>query len=239
VQVVILAGGLASRLRPLTEKIPKSMLTVSGKPFLEHQIALLRSHGVTDVVLCVGFLAHMIEDYFGDGSRFGVRLSYSQEGAPLLGTGGAIRKAAPLLQDIFAVAYGDSYLMVDYADLFRSFRASGYPAAMVVYRNEDRWDRSNVVVEGERVAFYSKDERPPNTVYIDAGVSILRKDTLRLLPPGDPVGLDHLMRDLTRQGLLGAYETQQRFYEIGSFSGLEELQRIFATLPAQTSIVPS
>ena len=230
-QVVILAGGAATRLRPLTETVPKSMLPVSGKPFLEHQIALLRSHGISNIVLCVGYLAHMIMDYFEDGSKFGVRLVYSQEGELLLGTGGAVRNAAPLLEEDFAVTYGDSYLMIDYSDLFRTFRDSGLPATMVVYRNEDRWDRSNVVVEGGKVAFYNKGERPPNTVYIDAGLSVFRKQTLCLLPSENPVGLDRLLHDLTKLNLLGAYETQQRFYEIGSFSGLQELRQVFTTLP--------
>jgi NDP-sugar pyrophosphorylase family protein len=237
VQAVILAGGVAMRLRPLTETVPKSMLLVSGKPFLEHQISLLRSHGITEIVLCVGHLAQMIVDYFEDGSRFGVQLAYSHEGEPLLGTGGALRKAAPLLKEDFAVTYGDSYLMIDYADLFRIFRESKLPATMVVYRNEDRWDRSNVVVDGGKVAFYSKSERPPNTVYIDAGVSVFRKDALRLLPPEDPVGLDRLLHDLTNRQLLGAYESQQRFYEIGSFSGLQELQRAFAALPKELFVI--
>ena len=234
-QAVILAGGVAMRLRPLTEKIPKSMLPISGKPFLEHQIALLRANGITDIVVCVGFLSSEITEYFGDGSKFGVRITYSHEGEPLLGTGGAVRKAAPLLQDIFAVTYGDSYLMIDYADLFRAFAASKLPAMMVVYRNEDRWDRSNVKIADGMVTFYSKGERPPNTVYIDAGVSIYRKETLRMMPPEDPVGLDRLMHDLTNKRLLGAYETDQRFYEIGSFSGLEELQQVF-TRVAPTAV---
>ena len=225
------------RLRPLTETVPKSMLLVSGRPFLEHQISLLRSHGVTDIVLCVGHLAQMIVDYFGDGSKFGVQLAYSHEGEPLLGTGGALRKAAPLLKEDFAVTYGDSYLMIDYPDLFRIFRESKLPATMVVYRNEDRWDRSNVVVDGGKVAFYSKSERPPNTVYIDAGVSVFRKDALSFLPPEEPVGLDRLLHDLTNRHLLGAYESQQRFYEIGSFSGLQELQQVFATLPKELSVI--
>lgn len=225
------------RLRPLTESIPKAMLPVAGKPFLEHQISLLRDNGITDIVLCVGYLAHMITDYFEDGSKFGVRLVYSHEGQLLLGTGGAVRKAAPLLEEDFAVTYGDSYLMIDYADLFRTFRQSVLPAAMVVYRNEDRWDRSNVVVEGSKVAFYSKGERPPNTVYIDAGVSVFRKDTLGSLPPENPVGLDCLMHDLTNRGLLGAYESRQRFYEIGSFSGLQELQQVFAELPKASAAI--
>lgn len=236
-QAVILAGGIASRLRPLTETVPKSMLRVSDKPFLEHQIVLLRSHGITDIVLCVGHLAHLIRDYFEDGSRFGVRLLYSQEGESLLGTGGAVRNAALLLKEDFAVMYGDSYLMIDYADLFRAFRESGLPAMMVVYRNEDRWDRSNVVIDCGKVAFYSKSERPPNTVYIDAGVSVFRKDILRLLPPKNPVGLDLLLHDLTNRQLLAAYESQQRFYEIGSFSGLDELQQVFTTLPRGTATI--
>jgi NDP-sugar pyrophosphorylase family protein len=233
-QAVILAGGVAMRLRPLTENIPKSMLLVSGKPFLEHQISLLRSHGITDVVLCVGHLAHMITDYFEDGSKFGVRIVYSQEGEPLLGTGGAVRKAAPFLKEEFAVIYGDSYLMIDYADLFRTFRESRLPAIMVVYRNEDRWDRSNVLIDDGKVTFYSKGERPPNTIYIDAGVSVFRKDALGLLPPQNPIGLDRLLQDLTNRQLLGAYESQQRFYEIGSFSGLQELQQIFTALPGKS-----
>jgi NDP-sugar pyrophosphorylase family protein len=172
----------------------------------------------------------MIMNYFEDGSKFGVRLAYSQEGEPLLGTVGAVRKAVQLLKEDFAILYGDSYLMIDYVDLFRTFRESKMPATMVVYRNEDRWDRSNVVVEGRKVVFYSKSERPPNTIYIDAGMSVLRKDTLRLLPSENPVGLDRLLHDLTNQQLLGAYETQQRFYEIGSFSGLQELQQVFTNL---------
>jgi NDP-sugar pyrophosphorylase family protein len=236
VQAVILAGGVAMRLRPLTETVPKSMLLVSGKPFLEHQISLLRSNGITDIVLCVGHLAHMIVDYFEDGSKFGVQLLYSHEGEILLGTGGAVRKAAPLLKEDFAVTYGDSYLMIDYADLFRTFRQSRLPATMVVYRNEDRWDRSNVVVDGGKVAFYSKSERPPNTVYIDAGVNVFRKDTLQLLPHENPVGLDRLLHDLTNRRLLGAYESQQRFYEIGSFSGLQELQQVFTSLPRESAV---
>jgi N-acetyl-alpha-D-muramate 1-phosphate uridylyltransferase len=228
-QAVILAGGLATRLRPLTETVPKSMLLVAGKPFLEHQIALLRKSAVHNIVLCVGYLSEMIQDYFGDGSRFGVTITYSRETETLLGTGGALRNAAPFLEEEFLVTYGDSYLMLDYHHVMQVFRSSGMPGMMVVYRNEDRWDRSNVVVENSMVTFYSKTDRPPNTVYIDAGVSALRKEALRLLPHQDPVGLDILLHDLTVQGRLHAYETNQRFYEIGSLAGLNELQELLCT----------
>jgi MurNAc alpha-1-phosphate uridylyltransferase len=227
-QAVILAGGLATRLRPLTETVPKSMLLVAGKPFLEHQIALLRKSAVHNIVLCVGYLSEMIQDYFGDGSRLGVTLTYSRETKALLGTGGALCNAASYLSDDFLVTYGDSYLMLDYQHVMQVFRNSGMPGMMVVYRNEDRWDRSNVIVENSMVAFYSKTERRPNTVYIDAGVSALRKETLQMLPRNDPVGLDVLLRDLTIQGHLHAYETRQRFYEIGSLTGLNELQELLS-----------
>ena len=227
-QAVILVGGLATRLRPLTETVPKSMLLVAGKPFLEHQIALLRKSAVRNIVLCVGYLSEMIQDYFGDGSRFGLTITYSRETETLLGTGGCLRHAAPFLEEDFLVTYGDSYLMLDYQHVMRVFRSSGMPGMMVVYRNEDRWDRSNVIVENNTVTFYSKTERRPNTVYIDAGVSALRKETLRLLPQHDPVGLDVLLHDLTLQGRLHAYEASQRFYEIGSFAGLNKLQELLS-----------
>ena len=215
-QAVILAGGLATRLRPLTETVPKSMLLV------------LRKSAVHNIVLCVGFLSEMIQDYFGDGAEFGVTLTYSRENEALLGTGGALRHAAPFLEEDFMVTYGDSYLMLDYAHVMRVFRSSGMPGMMAVYRNEDRWDRSNVIVENNMVTFYSKTERRPNTVYIDAGVSALRKETLQLVPQHDPVGLDVLLRELTVQGRLYAYETRQRFYEIGSLAGLNELQELLS-----------
>src|SRR5690348_17236437 len=132
-QMAILAGGLATRLRPITETIPKSMVPVQGKPFLEHQIALVRAHGVTDLVLCVGHLYQPIEAYFGDGSRFGLRIRYSVEADRLLGTGGALKQAEPLLEDRFFLMYGDSYLLYDYAEVMA--RARDHEALMVVYHN--------------------------------------------------------------------------------------------------------
>ncbi len=225
-QIVILVGGLATRLRPLTETLPKAMLPVCGRPFLEHQIDLLRKSGMTQILLCVGYRGEDIEKHFGDGSRFGVRLSYSWEREMLLGTGGALRSAAPLLEDEFLVLYGDSFLMLDYSDVAQELHSIGKPGLMVVHRNEDRYDRSNVILQDKEVVFYSKTERRPGTVYIDAGLSGFRKFVLDLLPQDGIVAMEVLFQRLIARQALGAYETQQRFYEIGSFTGLQEFQEL-------------
>src|ERR1700751_1258719 len=170
--VVILAGGLATRLRPLTEKIPKSLIEVAERPFLEHQIALLRENGISRLFLCVGHLGEMIEERFGGGSRFGVHISYSYDGSELLGTGGAIKKLLPKLPDVFFVLYGDAYLKIDYQAVADHFQKSARPALMTVFRNEDVWDRSNVWFEEGTLYRYSKTERLPQMRYIDYGLTI-------------------------------------------------------------------
>jgi len=227
-QVAILAGGLATRLRPLTETLPKSMVRVAGRPFLEHQLELLAEQGVRDVVLCVGHLGEQIEEHFGDGRAFGVRIRYSEEGDCLLGTAGALRRAEPLLDDRFFVLYGDSYLCLDYRDVMRRFEASDRLGLMVVYRNDDRWDRSNVVVESGLVRVYDKRERQPGMVYIDYGVSALRREALVAIPTGRAVSLDVLYQGLIGRGELLAHEATRRFYEIGSFAGLAELEELLS-----------
>ena len=226
--VVILAGGLATRLRPLTTAVPKAMLAVHGRPFLLYQLELLRAAGLRQIVLCTGHLGEQIVEYFGDGRKFGVSLAYSRDGQQLLGTGGALRKATPLLGEEFLVMYGDAYLMSDYAAIQRAFRACRQPGLMVVYRNKDQYDRSNVVLGDGRVTFYSKTEQRPGMVYIDAGVSIFRKSVVELIPPGSLASLESLHQLLIARGQLAAFETEQRFYEIGSLSGLKEFEHFVA-----------
>ena len=156
IPVAILAGGLATRLRPVTEKIPKSLVPVAGKPFLAHQLELLRSRGICRAVLCVGYLGDMIQHDFGDGSAFGIQLDYSFDGPQLLGTGGAVKQALPLLGEEFFVLYGDSYLPVEYRSVAEFFRRSGKLGCMTVYRNEGRYDTSNVVFGDGEIAVYDK-----------------------------------------------------------------------------------
>src|SRR5258708_35902280 len=184
--VVILAGGLATRLRPLTDKIPKSLVEVAGRPFLEHQIALLRKNDVTEIYLCVGFLGEMIEDLVGEGKRFGVQISYSHDGPKLLGTGGAIKKLLPRLPEDFFVLYGDSYLPIDYQTVATHFRKSRKPALMSVFRNDDAWDRSNVWFEEGTIRRYSKTEPLPQKRYIDYGLAVFSQPIFEIYPGAQP-----------------------------------------------------
>jgi N-acetyl-alpha-D-muramate 1-phosphate uridylyltransferase len=224
--VAILAGGLATRLRPITERIPKSLVTVAGEPFLTHQLRLLHKQGLRRAVLCVGHLAEMIEQEFGHGEAFGVELSYSHDGPALVGTGGAIRKALPLLGDAFYVLYGDSYLPMDYRAAAMAWQASGQPALMTVFRNENAWDPSNVEFVDGRIVRYDKEHRTPAMRHIDYGLSIFHRDVFAGRPEDERFDLSVVQRDLACQGLLAGCEVAERFYEIGSPTGLAELDAL-------------
>lgn len=220
-QVAILAGGLATRLGALTRLQPKSLVRIEGKPFLEYQLKFLRKAGARDIVLCLGHLGEQIESYFGDGARFGVSIKYSHE-PRLLGTAGALKKAAPLLQDVFFTLYGDSYLFLDFALALSYFRSQDRLALMTVYKNLDRYDRSNTAVEAGLVKKFSKRERTEDMVYIEYGANIFRKKVLELVPAEEPYSLDDLFPRLIEGGELLAFEVKERFYEIGSTQGLKE-----------------
>jgi NDP-sugar pyrophosphorylase family protein len=221
--VAILAGGLATRLRPVTEKMPKALIKLAGQPFLAHQLRLLRSAGIRKAVLCVGYRGEMVEHEFGDGRSFEVELSYSFDGPELLGTGGALRKALPLLGQRFFVLYGDSYLPIDYGAPARAFVDSGKLALMTVFRNEGRWDTSNVCFQDGAIKSYSKKEQRPEMRHIDYGLGILDAAALLPWPEGKALDLADVYRGLIARNELAGFEVKQRFYEIGSPEGLAEL----------------
>ena len=227
--MVILAGGLGTRLRPLTSEVPKALIPIGGKPFLHHQIDLLKRRGIRDIVLCVGHLGDRVKDYFGDGRWLGVRVKYSEEGSQLLGTAGAIKNAEPLLRDDFFLMYGDSYLMIDYREIMRYFRRFDRLGLMVVWRNVDRFERSNIMVEGNLVTAYNKDSKSPDMVHINYGLSVLRKEALAFIPAGRPFSQEDFYQILIDQGELLTFEVEQRFYEIGSPKGLEEFGMLIAS----------
>jgi NDP-sugar pyrophosphorylase family protein len=222
VPAALLAGGLATRLRPITRTIPKAMVEVAGRPFIDHQLALLRRNGIRRVVLCLGHLGEQVEEHLGDGSRHGLQVSYAHDGPRLLGTGGALRRAAPLLGDVFWVMYGDSYMDIDYTTVLADFLRRDVLGLMTVLRNQDRWDRSNVVFRDGRLVKYDKRAQTPDMTHIDYGIALLRGAALERIPPDHSSDLADLYSALVAEGNMVGYEVSQRFYEIGSPVGLEE-----------------
>jgi NDP-sugar pyrophosphorylase family protein len=221
VPVAVLAGGLATRLRPITQTIPKAMVEVAGQPFVDHQLALLARNGVRRAVLCLGHLGEQVERHVGD-SRHGVHVHYSHDGEHLLGTGGALRRALPHLGEVCWVLYGDSYLDVDYRAVLADFLSRDVLGLMTVMRNEDRWDRSNVVFRDGRLLCYNKRAATPEMTHIDYGLSLLRREAVERLPEEQASDLADLYSDLVAEGRMAGHEVSQRFYEIGSPRGLEE-----------------
>ena len=235
IPVAILAGGLATRLRPITEKIPKSLVPVAGKPFLAHQLELLHARGIRRAVLCIGYLGEMIQRDFGDGSAFrreaGLFLCRRPESCS--GTGGAIKRALPLLGEEFFVLYGDSYLPVEYRPIAEFFRRSGKPGCMTVYRNEGRYDTSNVVFRDGEIAVYDKKNRPPEMRHIDYGLSLFQAPVFEAYAAGQVFDLAEVMGKLVREKQLAGYEVRERFYEIGSPAGLAELEALLKGPPVK------
>jgi len=219
-QIAIICGGLATRLGSLATNIPKSMIDIDGKPFLEQQIEMLKKHNITDIVLCVGHLSDKIEDYFGNGDKFGVNIKYSQDGAKALGPIGAIKNAESLLDDVFFIMYGDSYLSVDFQKAYSFFKEHDKLGLMVVYKNNDKYDKSNLVIKDNMVVGYREKE----AVYIDYGTSILRKKALDLVPKNTMYSTGQFFSDLISKKELLAFEAEKRFYHIGNPDALEELR---------------
>jgi NDP-sugar pyrophosphorylase family protein len=222
--VVILAGGFATRLYPVTRTIPKALITVAGRPFIDHQLALLKEKGVTQVVLCVGNLGSRIEEFVGDGSRWGLEVQYSYDGAILQGTGGAIKKAAGILPDAFMILYGDSYLDIDFEPVVQRFFADNLPVLMTVYRNQNTLDISNILMKDGRIIKYNKNDRDPAMEYIDYGLVVIRKEIFDSYPSHEPFELSRILSQSVDAGRVASYEVEQRFYEIGSVQGIKETE---------------
>ncbi|NTW16255.1 MAG: NTP transferase domain-containing protein [Syntrophaceae bacterium] len=231
--VVILAGGLATRLRPITEKIPKAMVEVGKQPFIYHQLRLLSSHGIYRAIISAWYHGDMIRNYVGDGSQFGMDVDYVSDGDTPLGTGGAIRKALPLLVSPFFVLYGDSYLPCDYAAIQAYFTARNQPALMTVFRNLGKWDTSNVEMADGRVIQYDKKNRSLRMEHIDYGLGLFAPTVFDHLQEGQSADLAEIYQQLVVEKRLLAYDVPERFYEIGSFEGLRELDNLLTRNPDQ------
>ena len=224
--IAVLAGGLATRMRPLTECLPKALLEVAGEPFIAHQLRLFAREGIRDVKLLVGYCWEQIEGFVGDGSQFGVQVEYIVDGPTLLGTGGALRHALGSLGPEFLVIYCDSWLDASYPPVVEAFRKSGRPALMCVFHNENRWDASNVQFENGVLRRYSKRFHLPEMHHIDWGLGMLKAAVVAARPLGKPWDLAELYEELSISGLLEGFEMRRRFYEIGSFKGLADTTRL-------------
>ncbi len=229
--VAVLAGGLATRLRSVASDVPKAMVSIAGKPFIDHQLDLLRMQGYRRVVLCVGHLGEAIQKHVGTGERWGMEVDYSFDGSNLLGTGGALVQALPKLGDEFFVLYGDSYLLCDFQKVEQAFHSSGKPGLMTVLRNEDKWDASNVSFRNGAVLRHNKKTRTQDMLYIDYGLSCLKASVFSQYPSSVPFDLSDLFGRLADAQEMAGFEVSQRFYEIGSPRGLAEAQEYLSKIP--------
>jgi NDP-sugar pyrophosphorylase family protein len=221
-QAVILAGGLGTRLRPLTHQVPKPMVMVANRPFLEHQIRLLKEQGFLEILLLVGYLSEQIQEFFGDGSWHGVHISYSKEEAPL-GTGGALRLAHSQLQDEFMLLNGDTYLPMNFADAIDSFR-TWQPSGLLVVHRGGQPAKANLAVAVDMHVTESRKEAPGLT-HTNAGVGIFKRTILDMIPPACSFSLENeLLPQLIARKALRAYCTEVRYYDMGTPGGLESLE---------------
>jgi N-acetyl-alpha-D-muramate 1-phosphate uridylyltransferase len=221
--VAVLAGGLATRLRPLTETLPKSLLPINEIPFIDHQLRLLQKQGIKKVVLCLGYLGEQVQTYVGDGKQYGLNIRYSFDGEQLLGTAGSLKKALPHLGEAFFVCYGDSYLLTHYKNVQKAYFLSGKSALMTIYRNRDQWDTSNVEYRDGVLLAYDKKNRTARMQHIDYGLGILKADALSNIPDDKPSDLAELYQQLLAKQQLASFEVTERFYEVGSHTGIQDL----------------
>lgn len=220
--VVILAGGLGTRLGAVSATVPKAMMPVAGRPFIAHQLALLQEQGVKEVVLCLSHLCEQIETFVQDGSRFGLQVRYSYDGPQRLGTGGAVKKALPMVPDHFAVLYGDTFLDIDYPPVYGAFKDSGKSGLMTVLHNQNRWDKSNIVFNDGVVVEYNKQSQSEEMRHIDYGLSILSDRAIEPFHDRQAFDLSDVFQSLISKNEMAGFEVKRRFYEIGTAPALAE-----------------
>jgi NDP-sugar pyrophosphorylase family protein len=229
--VAVLCGGLGTRLRPLTDTVPKAMVLVAGEPFIAHLLRLLASRGVTDVVLCVSHLGELIERFVGNGSRFRLTARYSYDGPQRVGTAGAVRRALPLLGDRFLLTYGDSYLPIPYVPIETAFVRSGKSMLMTVWQNRGVLAPSNVAMQDGRIVAYRKGTSDPAFTYVDYGVGAYARAPFDELADNVAADLSEITHRLIAANDIATFEVFEPFYEIGSPKGLAAMENYLRTRP--------
>lgn len=229
----LIAGGMATRLYPVTKTIPKSLININGKPFISHQLNLLKNNGITEVVICSGYLGDQIKDVIKEGKDFKINVKYSFDGDKLLGTGGTIKKALHMLGDVFFVMYGDSYLPINFKEVSDFYDKTNKKALMVIIKNDNIWDKSNLIYKNNKIIKYDKKDISSDMKYIDYGLGILTKGCFLNIKENDVIDLADIYKDLVNQEQLAGFEVNKRFYEIGSFQGIQETEEYFISLNRQ------
>jgi MurNAc alpha-1-phosphate uridylyltransferase len=224
IPIAILAGGLATRLHPLSNNLAKSMVPICGKPFIDWQLKLLASSGIERVVLCLGHRANEIQDFVGNGHSYGLTVDYSIEDISL-GTAGALHKAKDYLGQCFGVLYGDTYLPIDYLQIISYFRSINSPALLTIYQNSNRYDQSNVNYVKGQIVTYSKKRRTRDMQFIDSGLSIFQSEVLSEIAPDSVIDLSDILETLVAKKQVVGYQIFERFFEVGSFQGIVDLSR--------------
>jgi len=222
-KLIILAGGLATRLRPISEKIPKALIEVGGQPFIFWQLQLLKKYGIKDVIISCGYLGEMIENVVGNGNKFGLNINYSYDGPQLLGTGGAIKKIINILPNYFLIMYGDTILRVNFKKVQEFYYSNNIENLMVVLNNKNRWAPSNVFYKNNKVIDYNN-KNHHNFQYIDYGLSILSKKSFFEINKSK-FNLDLVFKNLIKKNQLSAYKANKRFYEINTITGIRETEK--------------
>ena len=224
--VVILAGGLGTRLGEKTLNKAKVLIDVAGKPFISRQLNYLSDQGIKDIVICVGHLGNQIKNYIGNGSKYNLNVSYSDDSDRLLGTGGSIKKACQILGEHFFILYGDSFLPVNFSLVEKAYFQEKKPALMTVLKNKGRWDKSNAYFKDKCVK-YNKKKPQKNMDYIDYGLTIVRNSIFSDFPSNEVFDLADVFENLSNKSLLAGFEIYDRFYEIGSINGLNDTIEFF------------
>lgn len=224
IPVVILCGGLATRLYPVTKSIPKSLIMIRDTPFISYQLDLLYKRGIQDVILCVGKFGNQIKNYVGNGSFWGLNIKYSYEDENnLLGTGGAIKNALHLLPDEFMITYGDSYLNINHKRVISKFYKEKKSMLITIFRNINVADKSNILYKRGKIIRYDKIRPSADMKYIDYGLIVVKKSVFDDYP-NVKFDLSSFMSDLVIEGNVSSYLTRKQFYEIGSESGIEQFE---------------
>jgi len=229
IPVAILAGGLAKRLKKNTFNKPKALIDIAGKPFISRQLSYLSNQNIKDIVICTAHLGNQIKDYVGDGSKYNLKVSYSDDGDKLLGTGGSLKKASRILGENFFILYGDSFLPINFSLVEKAYFRQKKPALMTVFKNNDHGDKSNVYFKNKCV-LYNKKNPQKNMNYIDYGLNVVKGSIFYNFPTNKMFDLSDVFEDLSNKSLLAGLEIYDRFYEIGSINGLNDTIDFFKKL---------